>query len=246
LPWMAFGYGVSLTPLQTLSLYNAVANDGVMVKPLFVKEIKEWNTTVKKFETEIIHPKIASDETLDKVRKVLENVVKRGTGSKLYSKDFSMAGKTGTAQVNYKDKSKLFYASSFVGYFPADQPKYSCIVVVHKPNVAAGYYGADVAGPVFKRIAQKIYTDSPPTNHIKNIDSKVNSLESNYASYYKKTQIESSVVPNVKGMVAMDAIALLENLGLSVELKGSGKVKSQSIQVGEQISKNQIIILELK
>ena len=246
LPWMAFGYGVSLTPLQTLSLYNAVANDGVMVKPLFVKEIKEWNTTVKKFETEIIHPKIASDETLDKVRKVLENVVKRGTGSKLYSKDFSMAGKTGTAQVNYKDKSKLFYASSFVGYFPADQPKYSCIVVVHKPNVAAGYYGADVAGPVFKRIAQKIYTDSPPTNHIKNIDAKIKSLENNYDSYYKKTQIEATVVPNVKGMVAMDAIALLENLGLSVELKGSGKVKNQSIQVGEQISKNQIIILELK
>ncbi|MEQ3691752.1 MAG: penicillin-binding protein [Flavobacterium sp.] len=246
LPWMAFGYGVSMTPLQTLSLYNAVANDGVMVKPLFVKEIKEWNTTVKKFETEIIHPKIASDEALAKVRKVLENVVKRGTGSKLYSKDFSMAGKTGTAQVNYKDKSKLFYASSFVGYFPADEPKYSCIVVVHKPNVAAGYYGADVAGPVFKRIAQKIYTDSPPTNHIKNIDAKVRSLESNYASYYKKTQSESSIVPNVKGMAAMDAIALLENLGLSVEVKGSGKVKTQSIKSGEQISKNQIIILELK
>ena len=246
LPWMAFGYGVSLTPLQTLSLYNAVANDGVMVKPLFVKEIKEWNTTVKKFETQIINPKIASDEALAKVRKILENVVKRGTGSKLYSKNFSMAGKTGTAQVNYKDKSKLFYASSFVGYFPADQPKYSCIVVVHKPNVASGYYGADVAGPVFKRIAQKIYTDSPPTNHIKNIDAKIKSLEVNYASYYKKSQAETSVVPNVKGMAAMDAIALLENLDLSVEIKGSGKVQNQSIKAGEQISKNQIIILDLR
>ncbi|WP_320815330.1 penicillin-binding protein [Flavobacterium sp.] len=246
LPWMAFGYGVSLTPLQTLSLYNAVANDGVMVKPLFVKEIKEWNTTVKKFETQIINPKIASDEALAKVRKILENVVKRGTGSKLYSKDFSMAGKTGTAQVNYKDKSKLFYASSFVGYFPADQPKYSCIVVVHKPNVASGYYGADVAGPVFKRIAQKIYTDSPPTNHIKNIDAKIKSLEANYASYYKKSQAETSVVPNVKGMAAMDAIALLENLDLSVEIKGSGKVQNQSVKAGEQISKNQIIILDLR
>ncbi len=246
LPWMAFGYGVSLTPLQTLSLYNAVANDGVMVKPLFVKEIKEWSTTVKKFDTEIIHPKIASDEALIKVRKVLENVVKRGTGSKLYSKDFSMAGKTGTAQANYRDKSKLHYVSSFVGYFPADQPKYSCIVVVHKPNVAAGYYGADVAGPVFKRIAQKIYTDSPPTNHIKNIDAKVKSLEDNYASYYKKSQKETSLIPNVKGMVAMDAIALLENLGLTVNVKGNGKVKMQSIKAGEKISKNQVIILELK
>lgn len=246
LPWMAFGYNIAMTPLQTLTLYNAVANNGVMLKPLFVKEIKEWSTTVKKFEAEVIHPKIASDEALAKVRKVLENVVKRGTGSKLYSKDFSMAGKTGTAQANYKDKSKLHYVSSFVGYFPADQPKYSCIVVVHKPNVASGYYGADVAGPVFKRIAQKIYTDSPPTNHIKNIGTKIKSLEDNYASYYKKSQTESSVIPNVKGMVAMDAIALLENLGLSVESKGSGKVKSQSLQAGVQISKNQIIILELK
>lgn len=94
LPWMAFGYGVSMTPLQTLTLYNAVANDGVMVKPLFVKEIKEWNNTVKKYDTEVINPKIASDETLAKVKAILENVVKRGTGSKLYSKDFSMAGKT--------------------------------------------------------------------------------------------------------------------------------------------------------
>jgi cell division protein FtsI (penicillin-binding protein 3) len=164
----------------------------------------------------------------------------------LYSKDFSMAGKTGTAQANYRDKSKLHYVSSFVGYFPADQPKYSCIVVVHKPNVAAGYYGADVAGPVFKRIAQKIYTDSPPTNHIKNINVKVKSLDNNYAAYYKKTQKESSLIPNVKGMVAMDAIALLENLGLSVEVKGNGKVKNQSIPAGEQILKNQIIILDLK
>uniref|UniRef100_UPI00404B6D3E penicillin-binding protein n=1 Tax=Flavobacterium sp. TaxID=239 RepID=UPI00404B6D3E len=245
LPWMAFGYGVSLTPLQTLAMYNAVANNGVMVKPFFVKEIKEWSTTIEKFDTEIIHPKIASDEALAKVRKVLENVVKRGTGSKLYSKDFSMAGKTGTAQVNYKDKSKLFYASSFVGYFPANEPKYSCIVVVHKPNVEAGYYGADVAGPVFKRIAQKIYTDSPPTNHIKDINTKINSLEKSYATYYKKAQGEAIYIPNVKGMAAMDAVALLENLGLRVSLKGMGNVKEQSLKAGEKINKNQVITLNL-
>lgn len=245
LPWMAFGYNISLTPLQTLSLYNAVANDGVMVKPFFVKEIKEWNKTIKKFDTEIINPEIASKETLVKVRAVLENVVKRGTGAKLYSKDFSMAGKTGTAQVNYKDKSKLFYASSFVGYFPATEPKYSCIVVVHKPNVKAGYYGADVAGPVFKRIAQKIYTDSPPTNHIKDIEEKINIVEKSYNTYYKKVQANYSNVPNVKGMDGMDAVALLENLGVKVNVRGVGKVKEQSIKAGEKIVKNQIITLEL-
>ena len=162
LPWMAFGYGVSVTPMQTLAYYNAVANDGIMVKPYFVSEIKEWNKTIKKMETQVINPKICSDETLSKLRAVLKNVVKKGTASKLYSKDFPMAGKTGTAQVNYgkRDGSGLYYASSFVGYFPADAPKYSCIVVVHKPNTANNnYYGADVAGPVFKRIAQKIFTE---------------------------------------------------------------------------------------
>lgn len=245
LPWMAFGYGLSVTPLQTLTLYNAVANDGVMIKPIFVSEIKEWNKTIKKFDTQVINPKICSQETLDKVHAVLENVVKKGTGSKLYSKDFSMAGKTGTAQVNYKDKSKLYYASSFVGYFPADEPKYSCIVVVHKPNVAAGYYGADVAGPVFKRIAQKIFTDSPSTNHVKNIDAKVVSQEKSYAEYYKKAEKEERVVPNVKGMEGMDAVALLENLGLKVKVIGVGRVKKQSLTSGQAFNKNQTIIIEL-
>ena len=245
LPWMAFGYGLSVTPLQTLTLYNAVANDGVMVKPIFVSEIKEWNKTIKKYNTEVINSKICSDEALKKVQAVLENVVKRGTGSKLYSKDFSMAGKTGTAQVNYKDKSKLYYASSFVGYFPANDPKYSCIVVVHKPNVAAGYYGADVAGPVFKRIAQKIFTDSPSMNHIKDINAKILSQEKNYLSYYKKVEKETRIIPNVKGMNGMDAVALLENLGLKVKVIGAGKVKKQSLSSGQAFNKNQTIIIEL-
>ena len=156
-----------------------------------------------------------------------------------------MAGKTGTAQVNYKDKSKLYYASSFVGYFPAKEPKYSCIVIVNKPNVAAGYYGADVSGPVFKRIAQKIFTDSPSMNHVKDINAKVASQEKNYASYYKKAEIENNIVPNVKGMDGMDAVALLENLGLKVKVVGLGKVKLQSLTSGQVFNKNQTITIEL-
>jgi cell division protein FtsI (penicillin-binding protein 3) len=244
LPWMAFGYGVSLTPLQTLTLYNAVANNGIMIKPVFVSEIKEWNKTIKKFDTQVINPKICSQETLNKVHKVLENVVEKGTGSKLYSKDFSMAGKTGTAQINY-DKPDMYYASSFVGYFPADQPKYSCIVVIHKPDKTIGYYGGDVAGPVFKRIAQKIFTDSPSMNHVKNIDAKVVSQEKNYSEYYKKVDKEIQIVPNVKGMEGMDAVALLENLGLKVKIKGVGRVKKQSLTSGQAFNKNQTIVIEL-
>ena len=246
LPWMAFGYGVAVTPLQTLTLYNAVANNGEMVKPVFVSEIKEWNKTIKKYDKQVINPSICSKETIKKLKVVLQNVVKRGTGSKLYSKDFSMAGKTGTAQANYGKNggNDKHYISSFVGYFPADNPKYSCIVVVHKPNTSMNnYYGADVAGPVFKRIAQKIFTDSPSTNEIKNLNRKVTKQEVSYQNYYN--QQTPKYIPNLKGMSGMDAVALLENLKLKVKVIGVGKVKSQSLQAGQAIIKNATIVLEL-
>jgi cell division protein FtsI (penicillin-binding protein 3) len=248
LPWMAFGYGVSVTPLQTLTLYNAIANNGEMIKPKFVKEVKEWNKIIKKFDKEVINPKICSDETLLKVRAVLQNVVKKGTGSKLYSKDFSMAGKTGTAQVNYaKDGGAYkYYASSFVGYFPAEDPIYSCIVVVHKPNTSKNnYYGADVAGPVFKRIAQKVFTDVPSTNEFKSLKKSYPLLEKNYTAYNENVNKKHTTIPNLKGMSGMDAVALLENLGIKVKAIGVGRVRKQSIREGQPILKNNIIILEL-
>ena len=136
------------------------------------------------------------------------------------------------------------YISSFVGYFPAENPKYSCIVVVHKPNTSNNnYYGADVAGPVFKRIAQKIFTDSPSTNEIKNLNRKVSTQELSYQNYYNKET--PKYIPNLKGMSGMDAIALLENLKLKVKVIGVGKVKSQSIQAGKPIITNATILLEL-
>ena len=248
LPWMAFGYGVSITPLQTLTYYNAVSNNGEMVKPQFVSEIKEWNRTVVKFNKKVINPKICSQETILKLKAVLENVVKRGTASKLYSKDFSMAGKTGTAQANYGTNggADKHYISSFVGYFPADVPKYSCIVVVHDPDASNNnYYGADVAGPVFKRIAQKIFTDSPTRNEVKNLDKKNPTQEKNYSDYYIKSQEKKNVIPNLKGMSGMDAVALLGNLKVKVKIIGVGKVKKQSINPGVAITSEATITLEL-
>ncbi|HSD06980.1 penicillin-binding protein [Flavobacterium sp.] len=248
LPWMAFGYGVSVTPLQTLTLYNAIANNGVMVKPMLVTEVKEWDKTIKKYNTEVTNSKICSDETLRKIQAVLANVVKKGTASKLYTKDFPMAGKTGTAAVNYAKNGGVdkHYASSFVGYFPVNDPKYSCIVVVHKPNTANNnYYGADVAGPVFKRIAQKIFTETPSTNVIKKLDRPNPKQDNSYNEYYAKVEKKQNVIPNVKGMPGMDAVALLENLGLKVKAVGTGKVKSQSLQAGQNIVKDSSIQLEL-
>ncbi|MGZ9734243.1 penicillin-binding protein [Flavobacterium sp. GNP002] len=248
LPWMAFGYSVAMTPLQTLTLYNAVANNGEMVKPQFVSEIKEWNKTIKKYDKQIINPKICSDGTIKKLKVLLSNVVKRGTGAKLYSKDFSMAGKTGTAQANYGKNggNDKHYISSFVGFFPAEHPKYSCIVVVHAPNTSMNnYYGADVAGPVFKRIAQKIFTDAPSTNEIKNLNRKIQKQENNYDSYFVKSEKKMQLIPNVKGMSGMDAVALLGNLGIKVKVTGVGKVKKQSLAAGQNIVKNTTILLEL-
>lgn len=250
LPWMAFGYGVEVTPLQTLTLYNTIANNGEMVQPQFVLEIKEQNKTIKKFDKEIINPKICSDQTIKKLKALLQNVVKKGTAKSIYSKDFSMAGKTGTAQGNYGTNGGLdkHYISSFVGFFPVEKPKYSCIVVVHKPSTVNGnFYGADVAGPVFKRIAQKIFTDSPSNNELKNLNKKIANQENKYNDYFNKVQESNTIIPNVKGMSGMDAVALLENFGLKVKLKGKGigKVKRQSLNAGNHLIKQAIIELEL-
>ncbi|SFU49437.1 cell division protein FtsI (penicillin-binding protein 3) [Pustulibacterium marinum] len=247
LEWMAFGYGVKITPLQTLTFYNAIANNGEMVKPRLIKEVKEWNKSVSKFDKEVINPKICSQETVDKVKQLLKDVVEKdhGTGHRLYSPNFSMAGKTGTCQKDYRDKSKLNYISSFAGFFPADNPKYSCIVVIHEPDKSIGYYGADVSGPVFKKVAQKIYTSSPLIDTIDDLNKVNEETLANYEDYYKKAQTEYKTIPNVKGMVGMDAISILENLGLQVEVKGNGKVANQSVQAGEMIQSNKKIVLTL-
>lgn len=245
LPWMAYGYGIMVTPLQTLTLYNAVANNGEMVRPQFVKEIRNVNETVKVFDKSVINPQIVSSKTIGEMQQLLKNVVERGTGKRLYSKEFSMAGKTGTAQMNYgRGRENMYYASSFVGYFPADNPKYSCIVVIHKPTQHS-YYGGDVAGPVFKRIAQKIFTDVPSLQEIKDINNPLPKAVSNYKKYYAQVKQSGNEMPSVVGLHAMDAIALLENLGVKVVTQGFGKVKKQSIPQGSQISKQTTVILEL-
>ena len=245
LEWMAFGYGLKMTPLQVLTFYNAIANNGVMLKPRMIKEVKQWNKSIEKFDLEVLNSSICSEQTATKVKKVLENTVKYGTGKSLYSPHFSMAGKTGTSQKDYSDKDKLGYISSFAGFFPADTPKYSCLVVIHNPDKKIGYYGADVSGPVFKSIAQKIYTNSLLIDTIDHIEESSQEVEKNYKRYDEILSKYKTIVPNVIGMSAMDAIAIMENLGLNVIITGKGKVKEQSIQGGEPIGRNKSIKLAL-
>ncbi|NNC44936.1 MAG: transpeptidase family protein [Winogradskyella sp.] len=249
LPSMAYGYNLSLTPLQTLAFYNAIANDGQLVKPRFIKSVKEFDKIIEKFEKEVIKERICSPNTLNAIQDILKHVVERGTGSSLYSPTFSMAGKTGTAQTEYwmKDwQENKRYISSFAGYFPAENPKYSCIVVIHKPSIEKGYYGADVSGPVFKRIAQKIYTETPLVDEIESLEISNKNVESEFEDFYGVAQKYKTIMPKVVGMPAMDAVALLENMpiGVKVKLKGNGVVKTQSIQKNQKLKSNQVIVLE--
>ena len=179
IPWMSIGYEVEITPLQTLTFYNAVANDGVMVKPQFVKQIRYGNELRQSFDCEVINPKICSESTLSDVKKMLKGVVERGTAKNIKARGFEIAGKTGTSKI-YNNKSKKGYESkyqaSFCGYFPADNPMYSCIVVVQGPT--RNIYGSIVSGTVFKEIADKVYA-------LGNMDNKEVVVEDLYYPFSK-------------------------------------------------------------
>ncbi len=156
LPWISIGYESKLNPLHTLALYNAVANGGVMMKPMIVKGIVKGNTVEKNFSNEVVRKQIASEKTIKQLQGLLEGVVTQGTAKNIANADYKIAGKTGTAQKLVDGRYTQRYYTSFAGYFPADRPKYSMIVVIDSPKGFAAY-GGDVSAPVFKEIADRIY-----------------------------------------------------------------------------------------
>ncbi len=276
IPWMSIGYETRFTPLQILTFYNAVANNGVMVKPQFVKEIREGGRIIKKSEPVILNQSICSERTIKDAKFLLEKVVSEGTARNLKNLDFKIAGKTGTTQVGYgksdsETRSRVRHQASFCGYFPADNPKYSCIVVVAAPTKSI--YGNVVSGTVFKEIAEKVYaTDiemarskeklvklNMPASKNGNLDDlkcvfKNLSVPVAYqngdskwiATTAQKDKVElkkKSIegVPNTIGMGMKDALFLLENNGFAVRVNGKGVVKSQTTLAGNK----KVIILNL-
>lgn len=167
LPWMSIGYEAKLTPLHTLMLYNAVANDGKMVKPMIVQAVVRGNQIEEKYETEVVRRSIASSKTIDQLKELLEGVVENGTAKNVYTEEYKIAGKTGTAQKLIEGRYTQRYYTSFAGYFPADNPKYSAIVVIDSPKGFAAY-GGDVSAPVFKEIADKIFAQDLELNEKEN------------------------------------------------------------------------------
>jgi cell division protein FtsI (penicillin-binding protein 3) len=282
LPWMSIGYEVALTPLQVLAFYNAVANDGNLLRPAFVEKICYKQEVVESFGPLVIKKAICSKETLGQVRSLLEGVVTDGTAKKgLKNTPYSVAGKTGTAQLNYwnrKKGEKTQYQASFVGYFPADNPTYTCIVIVTDPT-ENGFYGSQVALPVFRKISDRLYSTSPSLRRelAKEKVAEKMPLKSGNKDDYQKVANELSIpiignntdaiwikanydtklletkekkmvnagVPDVKSLGLKDAVYLLENAGLNVEVKGRGKVIMQSLAPGSKIIRGKTIELIL-
>lgn len=280
LPQMAYGYEMQMTPLKMLSFYNAIANNGKYISPIFVTEIRRLGNTIERFHARTISDKICSDLTLKKMREMLEGVVSEGTGKNIIRSDvYKIAGKTGTAQVadnakGYKTDKKQ-YQASFCGYFPADHPKYSLIVVINDPK--NGYYGAQVAGPAFKEIADKVYAstlgiDRAPVRYVGNTTlpkTKVgnikalkqvygqlnlkplyaslnNSVDTSSGIAFEDNKTKAGTVPNVVGMGLSDALYFMGNAGYKVTVHGSGTVSSQSVTGGSLIPKGSKITIELE
>lgn len=243
LPWMSFGYGVSMTPLQILSFYNAIANDGIKVKPRFIKRIMNKGQDIEVYDEPEILNSVCTKETARILQDLLKKTVESGTAENIYNENFSMAGKTGTCQTEYWIESGR-YIASFAGYFPADNPKYSCIVTVHKPDKKIGFYGSQVAAPVFAEIAEKIYTKTPIKDQIKT--DSIKALDKTVPDQKIPTiETSSDQMPDLTGLSLMDAIAILENLGLTVNFSGEGEVRKQSVKAGQSLKNIKTVKLVL-
>ncbi len=279
LPWMATGYEVLITPLHTCMVYNAVANGGRMMKPYLVSAIKEYGKDVKTIQPTVLEEHIGDSSTIAQLRRCMDSVVTMGTAKSIKSPYYTMAGKTGTAQV--ADKGIAYtdgvYQGSFVGFFPADKPKYTIAVVIRTKRHSSVYYGGLIAAPVFRMIADRIFAsskgswDGPLDSIARNAKDKVQGSVATGWSYnvllnsmglmnpgniaeraMGQVKSDSSnnlrvtvrpayegIVPDVTGMGLKDAIYLLENQGMQVQLSGRGKVMSQSVPPGTKINKGQ-------
>ncbi|MEJ2493853.1 MAG: penicillin-binding protein [Ignavibacteriaceae bacterium] len=258
--FMSFGYEVSVTPLQLITAYSAVVNGGILFEPHILKYITDKSGNIKSVVPSNPIRRVISEETSKRLTKILHEAVSKGTGSQAESEIISVGGKTGTSQ-KYIDGnySKQDYNTSFVGFFPADNPQLVCLVLVNSPQVEK--YGGKVAAPIFKKIIERILEIDlkkyqQPERYDGNeiledqfVTAKLNSTEDNKVMKTKNVQpvknkfvdAKSNLMPDLKGLSAKDAIVKLSLLGLKYNINGSGVVTSQSIKPGEKINPNHVI-----
>ena len=267
LPWMSIGYETQIAPINTVAFYNAIANDGKMMQPRFIKQLVKNGEVIKEFEPVVLKERIAKPQTIKTMQTILEHVVSQGLGKKAGSKSFKVAGKTGTAQVadqfgSYHSGVTRYWLS-FAGFFPADNPRYTCIVCLKKSGLPAS--GGGMSGVVFHHIAEGVMAqnlkrsvdaardassimapdvkrgDNSAANYV--LASLKTKASSNSSTNYRESS--KHTVPDVTGMGAKDAVYLLESRHVKARVKGRGKVKSQSIHAGTAIKQGMVCELTL-
>jgi cell division protein FtsI (penicillin-binding protein 3) len=263
---MSIGYETQIAPINTVTFYNAIANNGRMMQPRFVKQIMKDGEVIKEFEPVVLKERIAKPQAIKTMQTILEHVVSQGLGRKAGSKSFKVAGKTGTAQVadqygGYHSGITRYWLS-FAGFFPADDPRYTCIVCIKKSGLPAS--GGGMSGVVFHRIAEGVMAqnlkrrakDARDSTSLLIPDVKGGNIEAanyilNGLGVKKKistsqAKTSNSIIPNVIGMGARDAVYQLEARGVKAKIHGRGKVKSQSIYAGTAIKEGMICELYME
>ncbi|AZA47942.1 PASTA domain-containing protein [Chryseobacterium carnipullorum] len=242
---ISYGYSSNINLLQLTTFYNGVANGGKMLKPLFIDKIMKDGKVMYSAKPEVIVNKMASEKAIKMMTSALTKAVEKGTGRSIFTPNLKMAGKTGTARFEYWLPGPMKYRASFAGFYPADNPKYTCYVMISEPNTAKSFYGGTVSAPVFKEIAGKTFLKTPQNIEKEMlVDRKVNLnklIEPNV-----KIAVNNKQMPSVVGMIGKNIIPQLENLGYRVDFKGVGRIKEQFPLEGTIISKNQRIYLSLQ
>ncbi|SIQ08975.1 cell division protein FtsI (penicillin-binding protein 3) [Chryseobacterium sp. RU37D] len=242
---IAYGYSSNINLLQLATFYNGVANGGKMLKPLFIDKIMKDGKIIYNAKPEVMVNKMASEKAIKMMTSALTKAVEKGTGKSIFTPNLKMAGKTGTARFEYWLPGPMKYRASFAGFYPADNPKYTCYVMISEPNTAKGFYGGTVSAPVFKEIAGKTFLKTPQNIEKEMlVDKKVNlnkMVEPNV-----KIAVNNKQMPSVVGLIGKNVIPQLENLGYRVDFKGVGRITEQFPLEGTTISKNQRIYLSLQ
>ena len=242
---ISYGYSSNINLLQLTTFYNGIANGGNMLKPLFIDKIMKDGKTIFEAKPETIVKKMASEKAIKMMTSALTKAVEKGTARSIFTPNLKMAGKTGTARFEYWLPGPMKYRASFAGFYPSDNPKYTCYVMVSEPNVAKGYAGGTVSAPVFFEFAGKTFLKTPQNIEKELLVEKKVDL-SRMIEPNVKVAVNGNQMPKVVGLIGKNIIPQLENQGFRVDYKGVGRIKEQFPSEGTIMNKNQRIYLQLQ
>ena len=242
---LAYGYSSRFNLLQLTTFYNGIANNGVMLKPLFIDKIMKDGSVLFEAKPQIMVKKMASEKAIAMMTSALTKAVEKGTAKSIFTPNLKMAGKTGTARFEYWKPGPAKYQASFAGFYPADNPKYTCIVMINQPDNSKGFYGSTVSAPVFKEIAGKTFLKTPQNIEKELLVERKVDL-SKMVERNVKVSFAANQMPKITGLIGKNVIPQLENQGYRVDYKGVGRIKEQFPLEGTIINKNQRIYLQLQ